>query len=359
MVAEATTAAVLGRVGTIWNRRGRGQASAMTSRAKWWSSPARRPASAGDSAGARAPGRARRPDRPRARAAGVRARGDRAGGRRAADAGGGRRGRAGARARRERARGPTRADRRVGQQRDVGRARRGRRHDAGGVPPCHRGDVPRLGPRHRVALRRFVPRDEGTIVQVGSALARRGIPLQASYCGAKHALEGFLESLRAELRHRGRRSTSASSSCPASTRRSSTGSARACAATRSRCRRSSSPRSPRARSRTPSSAPREIWVGGPTVLTIVGNRVAPWLVDRYLARDEHEAQQTGEIIPRPARTTCSPRRPAIPARTGCSTTGPRAGALQYELNRRRRRWRRPVRRRPARRRRSRSARRSS
>jgi len=54
-----------------------------------------------------------------------------------------------------------------------------------------------------VALRRMLPRDEGIIIQVGSALAYRGIPLQAAYCGAKHALQGFTESLRAELLHDG------------------------------------------------------------------------------------------------------------------------------------------------------------
>jgi NAD(P)-dependent dehydrogenase (short-subunit alcohol dehydrogenase family) len=51
------------------------------------------------------------------------------------------------------------------------------------------------------ALRRMLPRDRGSIVQVGSALAYRGIPLQAAYCGAKHAIEGFTESLRCELLH--------------------------------------------------------------------------------------------------------------------------------------------------------------
>ncbi len=51
------------------------------------------------------------------------------------------------------------------------------------------------------ALRRMRPRDRGTIVQVGSALAYRGIPLQAPYCAAKHALKGFTESLRTELLH--------------------------------------------------------------------------------------------------------------------------------------------------------------
>src|SRR5436305_5827964 len=52
-----------------------------------------------------------------------------------------------------------------------------------------------------VALKRMLPRDRGSIVQVGSALAYRGIPLQAAYCGAKHAIQGFTESLRCELLH--------------------------------------------------------------------------------------------------------------------------------------------------------------
>ncbi|MGH7853623.1 MAG: SDR family oxidoreductase, partial [Candidatus Binatia bacterium] len=51
------------------------------------------------------------------------------------------------------------------------------------------------------ALKRMLPRDRGVIVQVGSALAYRGIPLQAAYCGAKHAVQGFVDSLRCELLH--------------------------------------------------------------------------------------------------------------------------------------------------------------
>jgi len=66
-------------------------------------------------------------------------------------------------------------------------------------------EVTYLGSVHGVqaALRRMRPRDAGTIVQVGSALSRRGIPLQATYCGSKHAIKGFLDSLRAELLHEG------------------------------------------------------------------------------------------------------------------------------------------------------------
>lgn len=53
------------------------------------------------------------------------------------------------------------------------------------------------------ALRRMLPRDQGVIIQVGSALAYRAIPLQSAYCGAKHAIQGFTESLRSELIHDG------------------------------------------------------------------------------------------------------------------------------------------------------------
>src|SRR5438034_6802471 len=55
------------------------------------------------------------------------------------------------------------------------------------------------------ALKRMLPRDRGVIVQVGSALAYRGIPLQAAYCGAKHAIQGFMDALRCELLHDGSR----------------------------------------------------------------------------------------------------------------------------------------------------------
>src|SRR4051794_16138402 len=79
------------------------------------------------------------------------------------------------------------------------------------VPDCTAEEFKRvtevtyLGSVHgtQAALRRMLPRDRGVIVQVGSALSRRGIPLQATYCGAKHAVKGFLDSLRAELIHRG------------------------------------------------------------------------------------------------------------------------------------------------------------
>ena len=67
-----------------------------------------------------------------------------------------------------------------------------------------RGHLPRRrSTATMAALKRMRPRDTGTIVQVGSALAYRGIPLQCAYCGAKHAIRGFTDSLRTELMHDG------------------------------------------------------------------------------------------------------------------------------------------------------------
>ena len=73
--------------------------------------------------------------------------------------------------------------------------------DAGGIPPRDRGDY--LGFVHgtMAALRHMRPRNRGTIIQIGSALAYRGIPLQSAYCGSKYAIRGFTDSLRTELIH--------------------------------------------------------------------------------------------------------------------------------------------------------------
>src|SRR4051794_26525835 len=134
----------------------------------------------------------------------------------------------------------------------------------------------------RAALRRMQPRDRGTIVQVGSALAYRGIPLQAPYCGAKHAQKGFVESLRCELRNKGSRVHLTMIQLPGL----------------------NTPQFDHCRSKVPGHpmpvAPiyqpelaadavhwaahhrrREIYVGVPTVYTIWGNKLAPWLAERY------------------------------------------------------------------------------
>jgi NAD(P)-dependent dehydrogenase (short-subunit alcohol dehydrogenase family) len=146
------------------------------------------------------------------------------------------------------------------------------------------------------ALRRMRPRDAGTIVQVGSALGERSIPLQSAYCGAKHAINGFTSSLRCELLHEGSRVTVTAVQMPAVNTPQFTW-------VRSKLPRHPQPVPPiyqpevAARAVLAAAAHprrREYWVGGSTVATIVGNRIAPALLDRYLARSGYQAQQTDE-----------------------------------------------------------------
>jgi NAD(P)-dependent dehydrogenase (short-subunit alcohol dehydrogenase family) len=164
-------------------------------------------------------------------------------------------------------------------------------------------EVTYLGSVHGIqaALRRMLPRDRGVIVQVGSALSRRGIPLQASYCGAKHALKGFLDSLRAELLHRG-------SSVRVSLVQLPGVNTPQFGWVRTRLRRHPQPVPPiyqpevaaRAIAWAAEHPRRELWVGLPTAYTIVGEKLASGLMDRYLARTNLDAQQTERPID-PAR----------------------------------------------------------
>ncbi|WLW51115.1 SDR family oxidoreductase [Streptomyces sp. YU58] len=145
----------------------------------------------------------------------------------------------------------------------------------------------------RAALRHMLPRDRGTIVQVGSALAYRGIPLQSAYCGAKHAIQGFNESLRCELLHTrsGVRTTMVQlpgvntpqfdwvlnrmpgRARPVAPVYQPEVAARAVVHAASHGRR------------------REYWVGGSTAATLIANAVAPGFLDRYLARTGFDSQQ--------------------------------------------------------------------
>ena len=133
----------------------------------------------------------------------------------------------------------------------------------------------------------MLPRDRGTVVQVGSTLAYRGIPLQSAYCGAKHAIQGFHESLRTELLHDSSNvHVTMVADARRSTRRSSPGCCRGCRTRPSRCRRSTSPRSRPARSCTPPTTRDAASTGSAatTAATLIANAVAPGLLDRYLAR---------------------------------------------------------------------------
>jgi NAD(P)-dependent dehydrogenase (short-subunit alcohol dehydrogenase family) len=145
------------------------------------------------------------------------------------------------------------------------------------------------------ALRRMRPRDRGVIVQVGSALAYRAIPLQAPYCGAKHAIQGFTESVRCELLHDGSNVRLTMVHLPAlNTPQFEWG--------RSRMPRKPQPVPPIYQPELAGDAivwaaragRREVYVGGSTVTTILGDKLAPALGDRYLARKGYDSQQTDE-----------------------------------------------------------------
>jgi hypothetical protein len=146
------------------------------------------------------------------------------------------------------------------------------------------------------ALTLMRPRDRGTIVQVGSALGERSIPLQSAYCGAKHAVNGFTSSLRCELLHEKSGVHVTVVQMPAV----------------------NTPQFSWVRSRLPNHPQpvppiyqpevaargvvfaaghprrRQYWVGGTTAATTVANRLAPALLDRYLARTGYGAQQTAQ-----------------------------------------------------------------
>jgi NAD(P)-dependent dehydrogenase (short-subunit alcohol dehydrogenase family) len=142
------------------------------------------------------------------------------------------------------------------------------------------------------ALRYMKPRDRGVVVQVGSALAYRGIPLQAAYCGAKHALQGFCESLRAELLHEESGVQVTMVQIPAVNTPQFEW-------MRSRMARRPRPVAPVYSPELAANAivaaadgqGGEILVGWPTLLTAAWNALAPGAVDRYLAATGYEAQQ--------------------------------------------------------------------
>lgn len=148
----------------------------------------------------------------------------------------------------------------------------------------------------RVALSRMKPRDRGAIVQVGSALAYRGIPLQTAYCGAKHAVQGFNEALRCELLHAGSGVHTTMVQLPAVNTPQFTW-------LRSRLRRHAQPVPPIYQPEVAAQAivyaadhpkRREYWVGASTAGTLAANAIAPGILDRYLARTGVDSQQTDQ-----------------------------------------------------------------
>lgn len=148
------------------------------------------------------------------------------------------------------------------------------------------------------ALKRMLPRNEGVIVQVGSALAYRGIPLQAAYCAAKHAVQGFTESLRCELLHDKSEVRVTMVQLPALNTPQFEW-------IKSRVGGQPAPVPPifqpevaaRAILWAASHPRREINVGRSTTLAVVANNVAPGLLDRILARRAYKAQVRDEPPP--------------------------------------------------------------
>jgi short-subunit dehydrogenase len=152
----------------------------------------------------------------------------------------------------------------------------------------------------RVALKRMVPRDRGSIVQVCSAMSYRGIPLQSPYCGAKHACKGFTESVLTELLHHKSKVQVSMIQLPGlNTTQFTWG--------RTKLPKQTMPVPPMYQPEVAADAihyaahhkRRQIYVGMPTVMNIVGERVAPWLLDRFLAKTGYKNQMTGqELDPR-------------------------------------------------------------
>lgn len=149
----------------------------------------------------------------------------------------------------------------------------------------------------RAALRHMRPRNRGAIIQVGSALAYRGIPLQAAYCASKHATQGFVDSLRAELIHEhsgvhvGMVQLSAMNTPQFDIQRT-------------KMKRKAQPVPPIFQPEVAADAilfaaekrRREMWVGFPTVQAVVGDKVAPGLLDEFLGVSGVDSQQRDEAI---------------------------------------------------------------
>jgi NAD(P)-dependent dehydrogenase (short-subunit alcohol dehydrogenase family) len=147
----------------------------------------------------------------------------------------------------------------------------------------------------RAALSRMVPRDHGHVIQVGSALAHRGIPLQAAYCASKHAVQGFTESVTTELIHNGSSVNISTVDMPALNTIQFNW-------VKSQLPHHPMPVAPifepevgaRAIAAVADKPRRRTWVGEPTVGTVLGNRFAAGFMDWFLAKSGYDGQQAPE-----------------------------------------------------------------
>ena len=188
----------------------------------------------------------------------------------------------------------------------------------------------------KAALDRMLPRDRGSIVIVGSALAYRGIPLQAPYCGAKHGVKGFFESLRTELRHDKSNVHLTMVQLPGH----NTPQFLHC---RSKMPKVPQPVPPYYQPEVAADAVnwaahnrrRELYVGGPTLKTIVGNKVAPWLVERVLAKQGYSGQQSDRPADPERRDNLMSPPPGDPGAHGPYDAGARTTSVQTQVAKRR------------------------
>ncbi len=161
-------------------------------------------------------------------------------------------------------------------------------------------DVTYLGTVHGTmsALKRMRSRNRGKIVQVGSALAYRSVPLQSAYCGAKFAIRGFTDALRVELMHeKSKVSVTMVQLSAFNTPQFQWG--------RTRLPRRPQPVPPIYQPEVAAEGihyaahhyRRELWVGYPAVKAIIGNGLVPWLADRILAKEGYSGQMDDEPVP--------------------------------------------------------------
>jgi short-subunit dehydrogenase len=149
----------------------------------------------------------------------------------------------------------------------------------------------------KAALKRMLPRDRGTIVQVGSALSYRAIPLQSAYCGAKHAMRGFTDSVRTELLHDGSNVHITMVQLPAVNTPQFN-------VSKTTLPNHPQPVPPIYQPEVPARAiywaahqrRREVRVGLSSTIVIAGNKLLPGLGDRYLARTGYDSQQTNQPV---------------------------------------------------------------
>ena len=180
------------------------------------------------------------------------------------------------------------------------------------------------------ALKRMRERKRGSIVNVGSALGYRSVPLQSVYCGAKFAIRGFTDSLRSEIIHDKLNISLSMVDLPAVNTPQFNWAL-------NKMGKRPQPVPPIFQPEIPARAiyfaafhpRRQTWIGFPTVKAILGNRIAPGLLDRYLARAGYSGQLTDEPTPETRRAICSNPCRAPMARMAGSMRG--RGPYSWEV----------------------------